>query len=68
MSITATYAVDGMTCDHCVRAITAEITALPDVLSVGVDLASGVVTLTSTHPLQPHAVRDAVAEAGYALR
>ncbi len=61
----ATYTVTGMTCDHCVRAVTAEMTGLPGVTDVDVDLASGRVRVTSEQPLEDDAVRAAVEEAGY---
>lgn len=64
---TATYPVSGMTCGHCVNSVSAEIGALPGVSGVEVDLASGAVTVTSDEPLDPEAVRGAVAEAGYVL-
>jgi copper ion binding protein len=64
---TATYAIKGMTCDHCVSAVTAELGRLPGVSTVRVDLAAGTATVTSERPLDPEAVRDAVDEAGYDL-
>ena len=39
MSHRATYAVTGMTCDHCVRAVTDELSRLDGVSVVVVDLA-----------------------------
>jgi copper chaperone len=65
MSITATYTVTGMTCGHCVSAVTEEVGALPGVTEVEVDLASGGVTVTSDRPVDDEAVRAAVEEAGY---
>ena len=62
-----TYMVDGMTCDHCVRAVTTEVGKLPGVTGVDVDLATGKVTVTST-AVDDAAVRLAVDEAGYAVR
>jgi copper ion binding protein len=62
-----TYAVDGMTCEHCVRAVTEEVARIDGVAAVAVDLASGAVTITSSRPVDPAAVRDAVTEAGYQL-
>ena len=62
---TATYTVVGMTCSHCVTAVTEEVGALPGVTSVDVDLPSGGVTVTSTEPVDESAVRAAVEEAGY---
>jgi copper chaperone CopZ len=67
MSTTATYTVTGMTCGHCVQAVTDELTALDGVQQVDVELASGAVTVVSDSPLAEEAVAAAVDEAGYAL-
>jgi copper chaperone CopZ len=67
MPITTTYQVAGMTCDHCVSAVTSELSQLPGVREIHVDLASGGVTVTSDGPLPIDEVRAAVDEAGYAL-
>jgi copper ion binding protein len=67
MSTTSTYQVSGMTCGHCVQAVTAEVGALPGVDRVDVDLNTGAVTVTSREPLDTDAVRAAVDEAGYQL-
>lgn len=67
---TTTFRVDGMTCGHCVRAVTEELTALPGVTGVDVDLVEGgssPVTVTSDAPLDDAAVAAAVEEAGYAV-
>ena len=64
---TATYQVTGMTCDHCVRAVTTELVLLEGVRSVDVDLAQGAVTVTSDGPQDREEVRDAIDEAGYVL-
>ncbi len=63
----ATYKVDGMTCGHCVNAVTSEIGNLGGVSEVQVDLAAGLVTVHSGGPLGIDAIRAAVDEAGYAL-
>ena len=63
----STFTVSGMTCGHCVAAVTEELRAVDGVSDVAVDLASGGVTVTSTGPLDPEAVRAAVDEAGYEL-
>lgn len=65
--IVSTWTVTGMTCAHCVASVTEELTELPGVTDVNVDLASGDVNVTSTEPLDREAVATAVAEAGYAL-
>ncbi|MFB9831253.1 heavy-metal-associated domain-containing protein [Actinoallomurus acaciae] len=62
---TTQYKVKGMTCDHCVSAVTAEVGAIDGVTDVKVDLASGVVTVASATPLDDQSVRAAVDEAGY---
>jgi copper chaperone len=62
---TATYTVVGMTCGHCVTAVTEEVSQLPGVTGVDVDLASGGLTVTSDAPVEETAVRAAVEEAGY---
>jgi copper chaperone CopZ len=64
---TSSYTVVGMTCGHCVSAVTDEIARLPGVRDVAVDLASGAVTVTSDTPLHRAAVAAAVQEAGYEL-
>ena len=67
MSETA-YTVDGMTCGHCVGAVTEEISQIAGVRDVQVDLGTGRVTVTSDAPLDRAAVAAAVDEAGYDLR
>ena len=64
---TATYTVTGMTCGHCVSAVTEEVTQVPGVTAVDVDLASGRLTVTSDAAVDEDAVRAAVDEAGYEL-
>ena len=63
----ATYAVTGMTCEHCVHAVTEELTRLEDVSEVSVGLVPGgesSVTVTSEAPLAREAVAGALDEAG----
>jgi copper chaperone len=67
MAVTSTYAVTGMTCEHCVSAVTAELTALRGVHEVSVELPTGTVTVTSDGPLPLDEVRTAIDEAGYEL-
>ena len=62
---TATYTILGMTCGHCVSAVTEEVSQVPGVTGVDGDLASGGLTVTSEAPVDESAVRAAVAEAGY---
>ena len=63
---TRTYSVDGMTCGHCVAAVTSEVTKVDGVAGVDVDLAAKTVTVTG-EPIDDAAVRDAIDEAGYTV-
>ena len=64
---TTTYAVTGMTCEHCVNAVVSELTGLGGVSAVTVDLVPGgssAVMVASDAPLPPDAVSAALDEAG----
>ena len=56
-----------MTCGHCVKAVTEEVSAIEGVQSVEVDLESGRVTVTSSVDPDREQMAAAVDEAGYAL-
>lgn len=67
MDTTTTYHVTGMTCDHCVSAVTAELEALDGVTGVHVQLAAGgasAVTVISAITLPVEQVLAALEEAG----
>jgi copper ion binding protein len=64
---TQTYTVIGMTCQHCVASVTEEVSEIPGVSGVDVDLASGTVVVTAARPVSDEDVRSAVEEAGYQL-
>ncbi len=64
---TATFQVAGMTCDHCVHAVTTEVSSLAGVQHVRVDLASGAVEVTAQQPVDRADIAAAVDEAGYTL-
>lgn len=68
--MTTTVNVSGMTCGHCVSSVKEELAEVPGVTAVDVDLNSGgisPVTIESTGDLDPQAVTEAVAEAGYSV-
>ena len=67
MAVTSTYTVNGMTCGHCISAVTDELSRLPGVHDVQVELTTGAVTVTSDGPLPIDEVRVALDEAGYEL-
>jgi len=55
--------VPDMSCDHCVHAITSEVSGVPGVQVVDVRLAARTVRVTGS--ASEAAVREAIAEAGY---
>ena len=59
------YTVRGMTCDHCAGSVTAEITKIPGVTDVKVDVPTGRITVESDRAVAADAVTEAVEEAGY---
>jgi copper chaperone CopZ len=67
-TVTTTLPITGMTCGHCVQAVTQELTSLRGVQDVRVELVpdgTSTVTVTSSAPLDDAAVRAAIDEAGY---
>ena len=66
-TMTQTWTVSGMTCEHCVASVTEEVAELPGVRRVDVVLADGTLTVDAEPPLSEDVVREAVHEAGYQL-
>jgi copper chaperone CopZ len=67
---TSELRIEGMTCGHCVRAVTEELTALDGVEVVDVDLHDGgvsVVRIASTGAASDDDLAAAIDEAGYTL-
>jgi len=67
---TTSYQVTGLTCGHCVTAVTGQLTALPEVTDVQVDLVAGgisTVSVTSAEPLAEQEIAAALDDAGYQL-
>ena len=60
----STYTVEGMTCGHCVAAVTEEVKQIPGVTDVQVDLESGSLKVASEVPVDFDRIVAAVAEAG----
>ncbi len=67
MSETRTYRVPGMTCEHCTAAVSDELSGVPGVEVVSVDLGTKVVTVTGDR-LDDTVLRAAIDEAGYEVR
>ncbi|MFE9426161.1 heavy-metal-associated domain-containing protein [Kitasatospora sp. NPDC006697] len=67
MASTITYTVTGMSCGHCEKSVSSELSAIAGVLDVAADAKAGTVTVSSEQPLEESAVRAAIDEAGYEL-
>lgn len=68
--MTTTVKISGMTCGHCVDAVTEELSALDGVEKVTVDLVNGGVSrarITTTGPVHESEISEAIAEAGYVM-
>jgi len=64
---TTTVTVTGMSCGHCATSVREEITEIPGVRAVDVDLVSGNVTIDSDGLVETAAIKSAVEDAGYQL-
>lgn len=62
---THTFIVVGMTCDHCVKAVTSEVSTIAGISEVVVDLSQA--TLSFTGEIPRETIAEAVKEAGYEL-
>jgi len=64
---TTEYQASGLTCEHCVNAVTEELKAVPGVTAVAVALVpngTSTLTITSAAELERSQVADALDEAG----
>lgn len=61
--IDTSYTVTGMTCDHCVRSVKEEVTAIPGVTGADLDLG-GKLVVHSEAPIDFDRIVEAVYEAG----
>ncbi len=58
--------VSGMTCDHCVAAVSKAVNKVPNVANVTVDLERGLVSVDGSADMV--AIRHAIAEEGYEVQ
>jgi copper chaperone len=65
MSVTTEYIVSGMHCQHCVTSVTEEVSTIPGVTDVQVDLDTGELVVTSDTDLIFSDIEAAIDEAGY---
>jgi copper chaperone CopZ len=63
----STFTVVGMSCYSCALTVTEEVTHVPGVQDVAVELATGRLTVTSDSSLDPALIKVAVEDAGYRL-
>jgi copper ion binding protein len=64
---TETFRVEGMTCEHCRNAVTAEVSTVSGVQAVTVDVEAGTVTVSCDQAVDQSDIAAAVDEAGYTL-
>ncbi len=64
---TTTITVTGMSCEGCASAVRAELTGVPGVVGVDIELSDGTVTIGSDGSVDAAAIKAAVEEAGYEL-
>ena len=67
MSVSTDYVVTGMTCEHCVRAVTGEVLGITGVEDVTIDLVTGRLRVVSEGVVPFPAIEAAVDEAGYTV-
>jgi copper chaperone CopZ len=63
--ITERFHVPDVSCQHCINAITSEVTAIPGVQQVEVALDSKVVTVAHAGQVSTDQIVAAIVEAGY---
>lgn len=60
-----TVKIKGMSCNHCVMAVTRALNGLEGIKDVKVDLAKGEATFDNEKPIDMKLIKDAVEKAGY---
>ena len=67
MGIVKTIKVKGMSCQHCVRAVTKALSEIEGVKNVSVDLGAGEAVFEETKPVDVEVLRACIKEAGFEL-
>ena len=62
-----TVKIEGMSCQHCVKAVTKALEAIPGVTDVKVDLARGEASFEEAQPVDEQTLRERIRKAGYRL-
>ena len=60
-----TIKIKGMSCNHCVMAVTKALSAIEGIQNVKVDLNSGEVTFDEMKPVDAAVVKERIKKAGY---
>ncbi|HDQ39756.1 MAG TPA: copper chaperone [Desulfonatronum sp.] len=60
-----TITIKGMSCQHCVSAVTKALSGIDGIQDVQVSLEKDQATFTETRPVDPEVIRTAVKKAGY---
>lgn len=61
----ATIQIKGMSCNHCVMAVTKALGGVDGISNVKVDLAKGEATFDETKPVDRAVIRDRIQKAGF---
>lgn len=61
----ATIKITGMSCSHCVMAVTKALSGIEGVRNVNVDLARGEATFEETRPVDRAVIAERIRKAGY---
>lgn len=57
--------IKGMSCNHCVMAVTKALSSIDGITNVKVDLAGATATYDESKPVDAKIIRDAITKAGY---
>jgi copper chaperone len=62
-----TLKIKGMSCQHCVKAVSKVLGEIEGIDNVNVDLARGEATFAEVKPVDPELLRERLRKAGYEL-
>lgn len=62
-----TIKVNGMSCQHCAKAVTKALEEIQGVSGVNIDLSNGLVSFEEDHPVDTGTLQEKIKKAGYEL-
>jgi copper chaperone len=62
-----TIKVNGMSCQHCAKAVTKALEEIQGVSGVSIDLSKGMVSFEEDHPVDMGTLQEKIKKAGYEL-